>query len=677
MKNILKYLPVFAILIHGIHLSAQVKQMDIEDSFSMESLEHPYLLFDQESKENLLREIDSNPDLKEIYDRQILEGYRFLKMPIDDQIPGGGDLSRFFSGNEMRRFMGLHYGAALNLAFVYQLTGEEKYADKAFLHAEMLCRLESWVHQFHEFPQIYDRVWPWNVADDQVVFSYDLQSARIATHMALVYDWIYTAMNKDQRNRIRGALLEKAITRVRGNFEYHWWASAYRCNWSGICYSGAGIASLALLTEDPHLTDVVATAYNGVSHMLDEIGPDGGWQEGRGYWAYGVGHSMWFMDAVKRLSGEKYNLFQHTRLKDKPADFPLYTLPANFGDGRSGPVGDSWFINKLVTETGDQTAAWYSEEFVRPGSSIYDLIWPKSTIKGVEPGVKSKYFSGIDWATMRSSFHNDASFTIACKAGLNDDPHHGHLDCGQFILSYKGDPFIKDHGSAKYDDFYFSAERWDYIEASSRGHNVIYVNGEEQISAKLKDQPWKEGIGGNIDNLYTSDSMDYLSMTGLQNAYPGVEMSSWQREIILKKPSMVVVLDRVGSEKDAEIRSRLHPGGKLQTEKGYFTIETTKGRIAVVPFSDKKVVIEAGKHGSITVNDDIDFEWIPYVDCVVKADSEHTLSGYIIFPDDGSVTAEDVINTVKVVRGSGEEVNLSFELAEKLHNVPFPQGKDN
>ncbi len=140
---------------------------------------------------------------------------------------------------------------------------------------------------------------------------------------------------------------------------------------------------------------------------------------------------------------------------------------------------------------------------------------------------------------------------------------------------------------------------------------------------------------------------------------------------------MVVVLDRVESKKGAEIRSRLHPGGKLEVENRYFTIETSKGRVVVVPFSDNKVVIETGKHGSITVNDDIDFKWIPYVDCVVKADSEHTLSGYIIFPDDGSVIAEDVINSVIVARGKGEEVNLSFELAQERYNVPFPQGMVN
>jgi len=167
-------------------------------------------------------------------------------------------------------------------------------------------------------------------------------------------------------------MLEKAITRVRGNFEYHWWASAYRCNWSGICYSGAGFASLALLTEDPQLMDVITVAYNGVSKMLDELGPDGGWQEGRGYWSYGLGHSMWFMDAVKRASSGKYNLFKHARLKDNPADYPLYTLPANFGDGRNGPVGSSYFINKLAAETGDPTAAWYSQEFIQQSTGIYE-----------------------------------------------------------------------------------------------------------------------------------------------------------------------------------------------------------------------------------------------------------------------------------------------------------------
>ncbi len=653
-------------------LSAQVDQSEMQETIDSEKLEHPYLLFDKDSKQEMLQRVNSDPHAKAIHERLLMEAYRYLKMPVYDQIPAMGDESRYFSTGDWRRFTGEHIEAALNLAFAYQLTGEQVYAEKAFQHAEMLCRLESWVYPFHEFPQIYDRVWPWYVDDDQVVFSYDLQSARIATHLALVYDWTYTAISKDQRNRIRGALLEKAITRVRGNFDYHWWASAYRCNWSGICYSGAGFASLALLKEDPQLMDVVSTAYNGVSSMLDELGPDGGWQEGRGYWAYGLGHSMWFMDAVKRASQGEYNLFKHARLKDNPADYPLYTLPANFGDGRNGPVGSSYFINKLAAETGDPTAAWYSQAFLRQSETIYDLIYPKSAVEAVEPEIKSKHFRGIDWAILRSSFKAGESFTLACKAGLNDDPHHGHLDCGQFILSYGGEYLIKDLGSAKYDDFYFSAERWDYIEASSKGHNVLFVNGEEQIPAKLKDQAWKEDVGGRIGNFATSDTRDYLSMTGLQKAYPGVEMKTWQRQIILEKPSLAIVMDQVGAEAGAEIRSRIHPGGKFEIYDAYYTIESSGQKIVVVPFTDQKLRIESRRHGSITVNDNVDFEWVPYVDCVIDAKNSQSISGYVIFPYNGPEQTEKMISTLGIQKEKNGDVVLAFDLAGARFEELFP-----
>ena len=109
----------------------------------------------------------------------------------------------------------------------------------------------------------HPRVWPYGVPDDQVSFSYDISVADCAYVVGLVYDWLYPALAKPQRDRIRGALLEKAITRVRGNYEYQWWATAYKCNWSGICHSGVGMAALALLTEEPRLIDVLARSCEG------------------------------------------------------------------------------------------------------------------------------------------------------------------------------------------------------------------------------------------------------------------------------------------------------------------------------------------------------------------------------------------------------------------------------
>ena len=38
--------------------------------------------------------------------------------------------------------------------------------------------------------------------------------------------------------------------------------------------------------------------------MFNELGIDSGWQEGGGYWNYGVHTSSFFADALKRLTKE-------------------------------------------------------------------------------------------------------------------------------------------------------------------------------------------------------------------------------------------------------------------------------------------------------------------------------------------------------------------------------------
>jgi hypothetical protein len=201
---------------------------------------------------------------------------------------------------------------------------------------------------------------------------------------------------------------------------------------------------------------------------------------------------------------------------------------------------------------------------------------------------------------------------------------------------------------------------------------VIFVNGEEQITAKLKDQPWREGTGGRIDGFETTPAMDYLSMTGLEKAYPGKEMQSWQRQIILEKPSLAIVLDRIGSGKDAEIRSRIHPGGDLSMEKGYFTIGSDKGAIAMVPFSERQVNLESGRQGSLSVNEQDEFQWIPYVDAVVRSNSSHTVTGYIMFPLEGENDPEAVVTSLDLDLDRNGEVGLTFILAGEVRTISFP-----
>ena len=181
-----------------------------------------------------------------------------------------GDASELDRSSKYSQYYSTNRNNSFLLAFLYQMTGNQKYADKAFEFADAFCDLTTWTQRAHEFPIFYSSIMPWNVPDDQVNFNFDHFNGDSGRMMAAVYDWLYPALNRAQRDRIRGALIEKVITRVRGDYEFHWWATAYRCNLCGVCNSGVGLAGFALLKEHPQLTDIVAESFNRISVDGDE-----------------------------------------------------------------------------------------------------------------------------------------------------------------------------------------------------------------------------------------------------------------------------------------------------------------------------------------------------------------------------------------------------------------------
>jgi hypothetical protein len=347
---------------------AQLSKTDIDKAIDISALEHPYLYFNNLEKQQLINRIENDQESNDVFRQLEAKAKVWMAMPVEKNIPTQGKNTRAnWSEDDRSGNYAAYYNANRNnafyLAFLYQITGEESYAQKAFEFADAFCDLTTWTQRAHEFPIIYSRIMPWNVPDDQVNFNFDHFNGDSGRMMAAVYDWLYPALSQLQRDRIRGALIEKVITRVRGDYEFHWWATAYRCNWCGVCNSGVGLAGLTLLKEHPQLTDIVAESYNRINSMFDELGVDGGWQEGGSYWNYGVHTSSFFADALKRLTRGKHNLFKNKRLSENPVTFPLnISLPGkkslNFEDsGGGGLVGSAHLINKLATETKNPQAA--------------------------------------------------------------------------------------------------------------------------------------------------------------------------------------------------------------------------------------------------------------------------------------------------------------------------------
>lgn len=674
-----------ATLGHG----AQPDFTTLSQSLSATPRAHPYLVFTAEEKPALQQRLRTDPHSAEMLRKFELEGRRLLYAPALPDEPVREKNSRYAGTDPYEGYLRRNVDAAFTLAFLYQMSGDARYAAKAFEHAELVCAQPTWVANAHEFPVIYSRVWPHGAKDDQVVFSFDIYAARTARQMAYVYDWLHPALTKAQRDRLRGALLEKVITRVRGSYEYFWWATAYRCNWSGICHSGLGLTALVLLDTDPQLTDVVARSSEGVWKMFDQMGPDGAWPEGRGYWAFALNESVVFMDAARRASGGRINLFAHPSLSARPVDFALFGLTAAFGDSHGTPVGEPYMLNRLIQETGDPHAAWYAQQFIRPPESILDILTPVPVVKPVKPVETSKFFPTIDWAVLRKDF-GPQFVTLATKAGPNDDPHHGHLDCGTFSLTWHNQTFVGEMARAPYDEHYFGALRWDYIEANSAGHNVVSVNGEGQLAAKLKDQPWQSAIGGKITRFQSEPAFAAVTMDPTR-AYPGKELKHWVRRLVLDKDSnIVIVLDTITCAVGAQIDVRFHPGvdftvgpdrvslrggpeqSKTRNRKGKSPAKepeptTTRAELIMRPLFTGRYQIVQGRHPVLPIREDAVLTWEPYFSTVILAPAETNIVATIFYP--GELTAKSATATDFTLDSSGPVPTVTFKLGDK--NVTY------
>jgi hypothetical protein len=666
-------------------LSAQVNQEDINKAIDIGSLKHPYLYFTEEEKPTLLDRIENDRESNDIFRRLQAEAQMWLHMPVDRNIPIQGKNTRAGWSEQDRdrkyeNYVSSYREIPFYLAFLYQMTGEQKYADKAFEFADAFCDLTTWVRRAHEFPIIYSRIMPWNVPDDQVNFNVDIYACDAARLMAAVYDWLYPALNEAQRDRIRGALLEKVVTRVRGDYEFHWWATAYRCNWCGVCNSGIGLTGLALLTENPQLTDIVAESYNRINNMLNELGEDGGWQEGGGYWNYGVHTSTFFADALKRLTKSTYNLFENGRLKSNPVTFPLHISLAgggslNFEDsGGRRYIGSSHLINKLAAETGSPEAAWYRSEFLGEGRDIFDIIWPRPDVVAKPPKSASIHFRTIDWWVMRSDFKSPEKVLVAGKAGMNDDPHHGHLDIGHFVVHWQQEYFIRDLGSRGYDEKYFDDMRFDYTVVSSVGHNVVFVNGEKQISGKRRKQPWNFEVGGDVEEFRTSDKVDYVRMNPTK-AYPNKELKGWKRHIVLDKPEITVVVDEIDAEPGSGIEVRFHPGVDFEVQDGLAMLEGKNGKMALIPVSEEESSLQPGKHAVQYINATQEFFWIDYFDTELKSKDTRTIIATLIVPVDHAEEARQIASTKALNLESSGNVTVSFSRKGEKYSFTFENRK--
>jgi hypothetical protein len=226
-------------------------------------------------------------------------------------------------------------------------------------------------------------------------------------------------------------------------------------------------------------------------------------------------------------------------------------------------------------------------------------------------------------------------------------------------LYWRGREYLSDHGSAGYDKAYFDMERWDYPLAASKGHNVVMVDGEEQVCGKLKDIPWNESVGGKVLLFRPGKTRDYalLDPTG---AYPGKHLKRWRRHIVLEKPRITVIVDEVSSSPGAEIEARFHSDATQTVHGNWVSLKSGEGEMALIPVVVGDFSLRTGSHAILMAQRNASLRWVPYVGIVTRAAGERTILAAIVLPVEDPGEADRIAKSARETFDGAGTLTLSF-----------------
>jgi hypothetical protein len=245
---------------------------------------------------------------------------------------------------------------------------------------------------------------------------------------------------------------------------------------------------------------------------------------------------------------------------------------------------------------------------------------------------------------------------------------HGHLHAGTFNLYWRGQAYIAELGKVGYPNDYWTPDRWKYPFAGSVGHNVVFVNGEQQISGK--------GIGGRIAEFRPAADRDYTLMD-VSGAYPGESLKKWRRHLVLSKPDVTVVLDEVNAARDSTIDVRFHSDCQAELQDGFMLLKGRDGLMALIPVSTSPWIFKQGKHvlpGPEVMIDKKIYSSGAAAECTdvhVLNAQERNVIATVILPVEDREQAQKVASSAFLERADSGEVTVSFQKAEKAFHLKF------
>jgi len=330
-----------------------------------------------------------------------------------------------------------------------------------------------------------------------------------------------------------------------------WWMgfhSDHVNNWTPwICSNW--LASVLLLESDPgRRLAAIEKITKSLDIFLDSYPPDGGCDEGPGYWGR-AGASLF--DCLELLLGAtsgKVDLYSDPLIRE--IGRYIYRVQVcgdyfiNFADAsaKAGADGDlAYRYGKRIEDPLLQTfGAFEAKQDGEPGGSVLrqlPAIFNYTELKAApaaQPLLRDVWLKGIGVMAARSLQGSCQGLYLAGKAGHNAESHN-HNDVGNFLVYLDGNPAVIDAGVETYTAKTFSSKRYEIWTMQSAYHNCPTVNGMMQGAGR-------EYEAKNV--TYETNATGAGMKMDIAPAYPKeANLKSWIRTLRLNRGKDILIQD--------------------------------------------------------------------------------------------------------------------------------------
>lgn len=454
------------------------------------------------------------------------------------------------------------------LAFAWQMTNDQKYADAVYLLAHELGKWMTWGE------------------------SHFLNTADAADRFAIGYDWVYHAFDDEPGKQYEMAkiLYEKAVipsyyshynyaggngtaarNKAAGKMKVRQgsggWCFYYRAgNWNNTCTGGVIMSCLSVLEYNEFRTLATTAMEWNLSTFpvaLIEYAPDGSYMEGPGYW--GCTNSLFMMaQALLTSCGDDYGLLDSVGIEN--TCYFIYHI--------SSAKNIYWALHDCAQNAkGALEYFYYASAYYKNSDFAYlrnmsithgcdvkveDILFYDASLAegGKDPGL-DYYMQGAYTTSMRAGWNPEDAWT-----GLHVGPNvsdHSDFDCGHFTLEMGGIRWFTDLGAENYNigNYFNTKYRFFFYRKALESHNTILIRNDENLVHGQVMTDYKSDYGTIVRmDSYESGAVTVADMT----VQYGKNCISGKRALLLTADRKTVVIqDEISFSTPTDLTETFNP----------------------------------------------------------------------------------------------------------------------